>query len=90
MSADSLESHAKWSERLELPYRLLSDPERKAGNALDLMRKVKVGHWGIELFRRSTLLIDKQGLITAAWGKVRIRGHAAQVLTAARVLQRLD
>jgi peroxiredoxin Q/BCP len=90
VSIDTLESHRMWIERLKIPFLLLSDPERKAGKALDLMRKIKVGTWGVEFFRRSTLLVDKQGIITAAWGKVQIRGHAQQVLQTARVLQGLD
>jgi peroxiredoxin len=54
------------------------------------MRKFKIGSWGIELFRRTTLLVDKAGIIAAAWGSVQIRGHALQVLGAARVLQGID
>lgn len=90
MSVDTLESHARWIERLKIPFRLLSDPERNAGNTLELMRRFKIGSWGVEFFRRSTLLVDKQGMIAAAWGKVQIRGHARHVLEAAKVIQRLD
>jgi peroxiredoxin Q/BCP len=87
VSTDTLESHAKWIERLHLPYPLLSDPERTAGRALGLVRRVGVGAWGVELFRRATLLVDTRGIIAAAWSQVKVRGHAAQVLEAARALQ---
>jgi peroxiredoxin Q/BCP len=90
VSVDTLASHANWIARLKIPFLLLSDPERKAGKTLELMRRIKIGSWGIEFFRRSTLLVDKQGVIAAAWGKVQIRGHARQVLQTARVLQGLD
>ena len=89
VSIDTLESHERWIKRLHLEYPLLSDPERKAGRALDLMRRVGVGSWGVEFFRRVTLLSDVRGIIAAAWGKVQIRGHAQQVLAVARALKRL-
>ncbi len=89
VSVDTLESHRRWIERLHLPFRLLSDPERKAGSALQLMRRIGVGPWGVELFRRATVLADVQGVIAAAWDKVRPRGHARQVLAAAQAVKRL-
>jgi peroxiredoxin Q/BCP len=90
VSADTLESHRKWIARLRLPFLLLSDPDRKAGRALDLMRRIQVGSWGVEFFRRATLLIDERGTIAAAWGKVQVRGHAQEVLSAAQALRRLE
>jgi len=89
VSTDSLESHARWIERLAIPYPLLSDPERVAGRALGLVRRIGIGDWGVELFRRSTLLIDRRGVVAAAWGNVKVRGHARMVVSAARVLERL-
>jgi peroxiredoxin Q/BCP len=87
VSSDTLESHARWMARLHIPYPLLSDPERTAGRALGLVRRVGIGAWGVELFRRATLLIDERGIIVAAWTQVKVRGHAAQVLAAARSLR---
>ncbi len=88
VSADTLESHRKWTERLHIPYPLLSDPERTAGEALGLVRHLGIGGWTINLFRRATLLVDIHGVVAAAWGSVKLRGHAAQVLAAARALKR--
>lgn len=87
VSADSLESHRRWIERLRLPYQLLSDPERTAGRALGLVRRLGFGSWTVEMFRRATLLVDDRGLVAAAWGDVKVRGHARQVLVAAEALQ---
>jgi peroxiredoxin Q/BCP len=86
VTLDSPASNLEWSRRLELPYPLLSDVERKAGNAFRVMRRVGIGGWGIEFFRRSTFLVDRTGLIAAVWGNVKIRGHAQQVLAAAKAL----
>jgi peroxiredoxin Q/BCP len=40
-------------------------------------------YMGVE---RTTVLIDQQGRIARVWRKVRIRGHAEEVLEAARAL----
>jgi len=87
VSTDSLESHQKWSKRLRIPFPLLSDPDRLAGHQLGLLRKLGVGGWSVELFRRATLLVDRAGNVAAAWTEVKIRGHAQQVLEAARALE---
>jgi peroxiredoxin Q/BCP len=86
VSTDTLESHQWWTARLHLPYPLLSDPARSAGHALGLVRRLGIGGWSIDLFRRATLLADAEGVIVAAWTAVRIRRHAAEVLAAARSL----
>ena len=88
VSPDSLESHRHWVGRLGLRFPLLSDRERRLGTALHLIRRVGIGDWTIEIFRRATLLVDPQGQIAAFWGQVKIRGHALEVLAAARALRR--
>lgn len=90
VSSDSVDSHRAVIERLHLPFPLLSDPERSAGRTLGLIRRFGWGAWTVELFRRSTLLVDEGGIVVAAWGDVRVRGHARGVLAAARTLQRLQ
>ena len=54
------------------------------GEALGIVRRIGLGTWRVELFRRTTLLVDIEGRIAAWWGKVSIRGHAAEVLRTAR------
>jgi len=88
VSRDSIASHRSWIQRLGLPYPLLHDRDRAASRALGLFRTIGIGSWSIELFRRSTLLVDDEGRIAALWGQVKIRGHAAEVLAAGRALRR--
>lgn len=90
MSTDTVASHREWAERLQIRYPLVADPERVSARALGLILKVGIGDWSVELFRRTTLLVATDGRIVAAWGKVRVRGHAAQVLEAAAALQRME
>jgi len=84
VSADPIERHREWAARLGLPYPLLADRDRAAARALGLVRSIGIGDWKVELLRRTTLLVDREGRIAAVWGTVRIRGHAAQVLEVAR------
>lgn len=86
VTLDSIDSCRTWAKRLRLPYPLLSDAERAAGNACHVLDRVGVGGWKIEFFRRTTLLVDAAGLVRAVWGDVRIRGHAREVLRAALAL----
>lgn len=86
VSADTIENHLRWSARLHIPFPLLADPERTAGHALGLVRRLGIGGWSVELFRRATLLADRDGVVAAAWGNVKVRGHASDVLAAARAL----
>ena len=86
ISPDTPESSRTWSRRLELPYPLLSDVERKAGTAFGVIRRFGVGSWSVELFRRVTFLVDARGRVVASWDRVKIRGHALEVLEVARAL----
>jgi peroxiredoxin Q/BCP len=89
ISADTVESNRHWSERLKLPYPLLSDPERVAAEAFGGLRRLALGGWSVEFFRRRTVLADRLGTVGAVWDKVHVRGHAAEVLAAARALNSL-
>ena len=86
VTLDTLESCRWWANRLRLPYPLLSDSARAAGTRCHVLRRVGLGDWNIEFFRRSTFLADRSGVVRAVWGDVKIRGHAAEVLRAASAL----
>jgi peroxiredoxin Q/BCP len=88
INADTIEGNRSWSERLRLDYPLLSDRDRSGARALGALRTVGIGTWKIELFRRSTFLVAQDGVVSAVWGKVRVRGHARDVLEKARLLER--
>src|SRR2546425_1599054 len=86
ISTDTPESSRVWSRRLRLPYPLLSDVERSAGTEFGVVRRLGVGSWSIEFFRRATFLVDARGVVVAQWDRVKIRGHALEVLDFARAL----
>ena len=89
INADTVESNRHWTERLKLPFPLLSDPDRIAAEAFGGLRRVGLGTWSVEFFRRRTVLADRLGVVGAVWDKVHIRGHASEVLLAAKALNRI-
>lgn len=86
INADSVRSHAKFAQKHELPFTLLSDPDRKVCAAYDVWKeKTMYGRFflGIE---RTTFLIDGEGVIRRIFSKVRVGTHADEVLAAIRTL----
>jgi len=84
VSRDSIASHEKFREKQKFPFDLLSDPNEKLCRQFDVIReKTLYGRkfMGIE---RSTFLIDENGKLRQEWRKVRVKGHAAEVLEAAK------
>lgn len=86
VSKDSLASHAKFTAKYDLAVPLASDPEGRMIEAYgSWVEKNMYGrkYMGIE---RSTFLIDASGKLARIWRKVKVPGHAAEVLKAAQAL----
>ncbi|MBT8079957.1 MAG: peroxiredoxin [Gammaproteobacteria bacterium] len=84
VSRDSIASHEKFKARQEFPFDLLSDPDEKVCRQFDVIReKTLYGRkfMGVE---RSTFLIDENGKLRQEWRKVKVKGHAAEVLEAVK------
>jgi len=86
VSPDEVEKHQKFSSKLGLDYRLLSDPEHEFIEKLGFWQKKKM--YGREYMgvARSTLVLDPGGKIHAVWEKVKVKGHAGEVLNKCREL----
>ena len=88
VSPDSVESHAKFRNKHDLAVRLATDADKAVANAYGVwVEKSMYGrkYMGVE---RSTFLIDKAGRIAKSWRKVKVPGHAEEVLAAAKALSR--
>jgi peroxiredoxin Q/BCP len=86
VSRDSLNSHDRFRDKESLPFHLLSDPDEKLCRLFDVIREKSLygrKYLGIE---RSTFLIDGQGVLRQQWRKVKVKGHAQEVLDAVRAL----
>lgn len=86
VSPDSLKSHDKFCGKHGLTFPLLSDEEKVMLSAYGVwVEKSMYGrkYMGVE---RTTVLVDEQGTIARIWNKVKVPGHAEEVLAAAKEL----
>lgn len=86
VSKDTTAKHAKFIAKYDLGIPLGSDPEGEViARYGSWVEKTLYGrqYMGID---RSTFLIDMHGKISRIWRKVKVAGHAAQVLEAAKSL----
>ena len=86
ISKDSLKSHAKFLGKYDLKLGLGSDESGAVCEAFGVwVEKSMYGrqYMGIE---RATFLIGADGRIARIWRKVKVAGHAAEVLAAAQAL----
>ena len=86
VSRDSVESHAKFRTKHKLKVELGSDSDGSVTESYGVwVEKSMYGrkYMGIE---RTTVLIDAGGKIAQVWHKVKVPGHADEVLKAAQAL----
>ncbi|WOF16089.1 thioredoxin-dependent thiol peroxidase [Methanoplanus sp. FWC-SCC4] len=80
ISPDSCESHRKFSRKHNIGFILLSNPEHDVLKSYNVWKPKKM--FGKEFLgvERSTFLIDENGIIKKIWRKVKVKGHAEEVL----------
>jgi peroxiredoxin Q/BCP len=86
VSPDSVDSHDKFKKKFKLAFPLVSDEEKDMLAAYGVwVEKSMYGrkYMGVE---RTTFLIDRKGKIARVWNKVKVPGHAEEVLAAAKDL----
>ncbi len=86
VSRDSVKSHDKFTEKEKLPFPLLSDEDERLCKLFDVIHEKSLygrKYLGIE---RSTFLLDGTGILRREWRKVKVPGHAEEVLEAAKSL----
>ena len=84
VSPDSLASHEKFKAKYEFPFELLADTEKMACTLFDVIKEKSMygkKYMGVE---RSTFLLDEKGVLRKEWRKVKVAGHATEVLAAVR------
>lgn len=82
VSRDTVAAHAKFKDKHDLPFTLLSDTGSALCDAFGVIGEKSLygkKHVGI---LRSTFLIDAKGEILKVWPNVKVPGHAADVLAA--------
>jgi peroxiredoxin Q/BCP len=86
ISPDSVESHAKFKAKMQFPFELLSDADRKVCKQYDVIQEKSMYGKKFMGVERSTFLIDAKGVLRQAWRKVKVAGHAEAVLAAVKAL----
>ena len=86
VSPDKEAKHQKFIEKYNLPFDLLADTDNAVAVAYGVwVEKSMYGkkYMGMD---RSTFLVGKDGKVVRVWRKVKVAGHVAEVLEAAKAL----
>ena len=87
VSKDSIASHERFRKKQGFPFDLLSDPDEKLCKKFDVIKEKSMygkKYLGVE---RSTFLIDSAGKLRREWRKVKVKGHAQEVLDAVKEIK---
>ncbi|RJQ15591.1 thioredoxin-dependent thiol peroxidase [Candidatus Woesearchaeota archaeon] len=82
ISADDEVSHKTFAEKYDLPFTLLSDPEKKVIEQFGVWKEKSM--YGKTFFGivRTTFLMDEQGVVKKIFPKVNPEEHAKEILDA--------
>lgn len=86
VSRDGMRAHENFKAKQSFPFELISDKEEDLCKLFDVIKLKKMygkEHLGIE---RSTFLIDAEGVLRNEWRKLKVAGHADEVLEAVKAL----
>lgn len=80
ISPDKPSAQKKFKEKNDLPYTLLSDPDKKIASAFDVLKEKNMYGKKVIGILRTTFLIGPDGQIEHVFEKVKADGHAEEVL----------
>jgi len=86
VSRDTLKSHASFREKQALPFALISDADEALCALFGVIKMKNLYGKQVRGIERSTFLIAPDSTLAAEWRGVKVAGHAAAVLQAARAL----
>lgn len=86
VSRDSLKSHENFKEKQCFPFELISDADEELCKLFDVIKMKNMYGKMVQGIERSTFLIDKDGKLAKEWRKVKVEGHADEVLAAVKAL----
>ena len=87
VSRDSCASHAKFRDKEDLSFELLSDEDEKLCKLFDVIHEKNMYGRKVLGVVRSTFLISPDGRIAQEWRGVKVPGHADAVLDALKAHQ---
>ena len=86
VSRDSIRSHEGFREKMAFPFPLLSDTDEKLCSLFDVIKMKNMYGKKVRGIERSTFLVGPDGKLVREWRKVKVDGHAAEVLAAVKGL----
>ena len=86
ISRDRLSAHQRFKEKQGFGFDLLADPDEKICALFDVMKTKTMFGATVRGIQRSTFLIDKEGVLRHEWRKVKVLGHADEVLQTLKAL----
>lgn len=86
VSLDDGDSHCAFRDKHDLPFHLVSDPDGRVHDHYEAWRTTLLGRNALGV-KRCTYVIDGDGIIRRAYGRVNVLGHAKQVV---RDLERIQ
>jgi len=90
VSRDSVASHESFKSKQDYNFDLLSDPNEELCRMFDVIKLKNMYGKEVMGVERSTFLIDKNGVLHREWRKVKVDGHAGEVLEAAQILETMS
>lgn len=84
ISPDDSKSHAKFIRKFELPFTLLADVDKKVCEAYDVWKEKNMYGKKSMGIVRTTFVIDRDGIVTKIFPRVKVDGHSDKVLEAIR------
>ncbi len=86
ISTDTLESHHKFRDKMRFPFALGSDLNHAIAARFAVWKEKNMYGRKLMGVQRTTFLVDTEGVLRQEWRKLRVAGHAEQVLAAVRQL----
>jgi thioredoxin-dependent peroxiredoxin len=86
ISQDSLKSHENFRNKQSFTFELISDESGELCRLFDVIKMKSMYGKQFEGIERSTFLIDEKGKLQREWRKVKVPGHAEDVLAAVKAL----
>jgi peroxiredoxin Q/BCP len=86
VSRDSLKSHQNFKAKMKFPFELIADDAEKLCTQFDVIKMKNMYGKQVRGIERSTFLIGPDGKLVSEWRKVKVDGHAQEVLDAVQAL----
>ena len=87
VSRDSLKSHESFKAKMGFPFPLISDPDEALCTRFGVIKMKNMYGKQVRGIERSTFVIDGRGNLAREWRKVKVPGHAEEVLEFVKTLK---